>query len=171
MWLICIVFCKGIRAICAADVHCIARAMVRSKCSAVQGHTHAAVLQRLSLEGHIKKASTAAVKKALGLLKDKAAPGLNPTKPPPAVLPDGFDGSKLPPLNSSSAKAVEDTAPLVFLYRWLELRSGVSHCAVVAAGETAMTGHQRFLPDQNQCAAQRKPSEKPGNASLKAARV
>lgn len=92
----------------------------------MQTHVHAAALEPLSLEApRTIKASTQAVKKALGLMKDKA-PNVNPTKPPPAEVPADFDANLLPPLDTSSAKALEDTAPIVFLYRWLQLRSEVS---------------------------------------------
>lgn len=67
----------------------------------------------------------AAVKRAPGLTGSARKPEPRAVRPPPAQVPAGFDASQVPGLDASTAKGVEETAPLVFLCRWLELHGQV----------------------------------------------
>ena len=97
----------------------------------MQVHVHREALATYTPDMRaITKQAAHVIKQQLGVLASKkpaeeAAPA-SVHKPMPVEVPADFDAAELlPGMDCTTLKAAEDTAPLVFLYRWLELHGQV----------------------------------------------
>lgn len=94
-------------------------------CGLLQKHVHSEALAPYSLDDPLlAKHAMHAVKSVLGMASEGQAEGTSSAsshKPPPAEI----DASLVPGLDTSTARLAMETAPLVFLCRWLELHAEV----------------------------------------------